>query len=175
MEEIPEGKLMAFKVVSDQPVVVQFSYSEDGMSVPEKSCTMSGAGSRIAHQGPLGKRELKWVHADGHTRSADKKAADIDWFLVFNPGETMTAEVDIHLSWADQVLNNHITVPPRRVRVYKPGSEENFHFAATFGLTFESNTPVVVEGLRRWAWNNPFISINQWTAPSLPVGDIEIV
>jgi hypothetical protein len=55
-------------------------------------------------------------------------------------------------------------------RVYKPGKEVGFKFGRTFGSIFTSNTPVVVEGVRRFAQVKPFVSINQWTTPAVAIG-----
>jgi len=170
MDEFADGKLMAFRVTSDQSILPQFSYSEDGIPVPGTSLFMSGAGSRHAHPGPLGSREQKWAHADGHTRPSDIAMADLDWFTIFNPHKTQTATIQIELCWANQVITSQITVPPQRVRVYKPGGEAGFHFSLTFGSIFTSSTPVIVEAVRRFAQNQPFVSLNQWTAPAVAIG-----
>jgi hypothetical protein len=170
MQHFPDGKLMAFKITSDQPILPQFSYSEDGIAVPTTKLFMSGAGSRFAHPGPLGKRETKWAYADGHTRKDTDAMADVDWFVLLNPHETANADVKVTFSWADTVVESAITVPAKRVKVYRPGREAGFKFAKTFGSLFASNTPVVVEAVRRFAQLKPFVSINQWTTPAVAIG-----
>jgi hypothetical protein len=170
MDQFPDGKLMAFKLTSDQPILPQFSYSEDGIPVPTTQLFMSGAGSRVAHPGPLGKRETKWAYADGHTRKDTDAMADIDWFVVFNPNDRQDADVKIRMSWADAAVENTLRVPAGRVRVFRPGKEAGFKFGRTFGSIFTSNTPVVIEAVRRFAQVKPFVSLNQWTTPAVAIG-----
>jgi hypothetical protein len=171
MPGLPETTLMGVRVTSDLPVVVQYSYSQRTRQVPDAEYWMFCAGSRIGYQGPLGVKETRWLHADGHIARAGN-FVDTDWYMVLNPDPARAATVDIRMFWPGKELRTSMSVPPQRVSVFRSDTVEGYLSGITYSTIFTSTTPVVVEGVRYYAYDDgTYTAIYNWTARSLPVGD----
>lgn len=177
-ETFPRGKLFGVKIVSDGPILPQ---PTRGIKETAKPGLFPGMNefSTIAYPGPLGKNETKWVYADGHPKKNDdpKGTSDYEWITILNPNQAKDASVRItfNLNNGEQKLHTLI-VPAERVRTVALHDLPLPKMTTTdaFYPVVESDIPVVVEQIRRPAFNADRAPWGGWGLIAFPVGNLPI-
>ena len=163
---VPPGMLYGVRIRSDVPVIVQPSRGE---YEPFNPVTHAMA-SFIAYPGPLGSRETRWAYADGLVLASQEPLEEREWVSILNPSAGRPAQVRLVFQCRDQRQSHELTVPAERV-----GSVDLFQLPAfrknsLAAVVVESDTPVVVEQVRRAYQRGVPVIASLWSCLAYPVG-----
>lgn len=173
-ETFPYGKLYGVKVVSPDPIMVQPTRA-GSEEVPAGQLGGFHEFSTIAYPGPLGKRETKWMYADGHMSRKTATAPGIsrEWITILNPNPGKDAHIRITFNYVKEQQLLMLTVPAERVKTIALHDLEILKTNNAYYPVVESDVPVVVEQVRRPHNNLSRAPRSGWTLIAYPVGDVD--
>lgn len=166
-EVVPADLAYAVRVRSDRMVIVQPSRGE---YEPDNPVTHAMA-SFVAYPGPLGKRETKWVYADGLVLRNQDDLEEWEWVAILNPDASRTAKLKLRFESSGQVTTHAIEVAPQRMSSVDLMHLDAFPKNKLVGVTVESDTPIVVEQVRRAYKKGIPIITAMWACLAFPIGD----
>jgi len=169
-EIVPPKKLYAVRVRCETPVVVQPTRAEYEPWNP----VSHAMASFVAYPGPLGKRETRWIYADGLTLSSGNPLEEWEWISILNPDEHREAKVKITFNFAGEQKVHDITVPAERVRSVDMYNLPIIPKNKISGPIIESDIPIVVEQVRRAYTKGIPVITALWATLAYPVGDTDI-
>lgn len=167
---VPPKKLYAVRVRCDTPIVVQPTRAE---YEPWNPITHAMA-SFVAYPGPLGKKETRWIYADGLTLSSANPLEEWEWISILNPDEKREAKVKITFNFSGEQKVHELTVPAERVRSVDMFNLPIIPKNKISGPIIQSDMPIVVEQVRRaYAKGVPVIT-SLYATMAYPIGDTDI-
>lgn len=169
-EVVPPKKLYAVRVQGNTPFLVQPCRAE---YEPNNPVTAAMA-VFIAHPGPLGKKETKWVYADGLVLTSEGPLEEWEWITILDPNPDRDAHIKITFNFVGQQKTHALTVPAERVRTVDLFNLPVFLKNSLCQPVVESDVPVVVEQVGRcYARGIPVIQ-SMYACMALPIGDPRI-
>jgi hypothetical protein len=169
-EVVLPKKLYGVCVQGDTPFLVQPCRAE---YEPNNPVTAAMA-AFIAHPGPLGKKETRWVYADGLVLTSEGPLEEWEWITILNPNPGQDAHIKIFFNFVGQQKTHTLTVPAERVRTVDLFNLPVFLKNSLCQPIIESDVPVVVEQVRRcYAKGIPVIQ-SMYACMALPIGDQRI-
>jgi hypothetical protein len=166
-EHVPADMQYGVRVRSDRMIIVQPSRGE---YIPGSPVTQAMA-SFIAHPGPLGKRETKWVYADGLVLKNETDLEEWEWVSILNPDESRTAKVVLKFESNGNVTTHELSVSPQRVASVDLMHLDAFPKNKLVGVTTQADIPIVVQQIRRAYKKGETTIAAMWACLAFPVGD----
>ena len=173
-ENFPYRKLYGVKIVSPDPIMVQPTRA-GSEEVPAGQLGGFHEFSAIAYPGPLGKRETKWMYADGHMSRKTDTAPGIsrEWITILNTNRGQDAHIRITFNYVKEQKLMTLVVPAERVRTIALHDLPLLTSNDAFYPVIESDVPIVVEQVRRPHNNLSRAPRSGWTLMAYPVGDVD--
>lgn len=180
-EHFPLRKLFGAKITCDQPIVVQVTRGgTEEVKPPLQPSNFES--SVIGYQGPLGKKETKWMYADGHPLVTTKPSSWSDWeyITILNPSPDKPANVKITFNFVASIAERKVhalVVPAERLRnvaLHELKILPALNGNQGFYPVIESDVPVIVEQTRRPVINENPSPRGGWHLMALPIGDLEL-
>jgi hypothetical protein len=166
-EVVPPDVQYGVRVRSDRMVIVQPSRGE---YIPGSPVTQ-GMASMMAHPGPLGKRETKWVYSDGLVLKNDTDLEEWEWVSILNPDETKTANITLHFDTSGETTTHTLKVGAQRAATVDLMHLDAFPKNKLVGVTTESDSPIVVQQIRRAYKRGETKIAAMWACLAFPMGD----
>jgi hypothetical protein len=167
---IPHGKIFGARVEAEGPVLVQPTRGE---YEPHNSVTHAMS-SFVAYPGPLGRKETRWAYADGLVLRSDGPLEEWEWISILNPNPTTSADIRVRFLLPDGEREHRLSVPAERVRTVDLFHLDEFPRNVLAGVIVESDSPVVVEQIRRAYSRGVPVITSLWATLAHPIGDLEI-
>jgi len=169
-EVVPPKKLYGVRVQGEAPFLVQPCRAE---YEPNNPVTAAMA-AFVAYPGPLGKKETRWVYADGLVLTSEGPLEEWEWITILNPNAGKDAHIKITFNFAGRQTSHTLTVPAERVRTVDLFNLPAFSKNSLCQPVVESDVPVVVEQVRRcYAKGIPVIQ-SMYACMALPIGDVDL-
>jgi hypothetical protein len=165
---VPPGQLYAVRVRTSAPVIVQPTRGE----YEENNPVTQAMGSFVAYPGPLGLRETKWAYADSLVLSSESPLEEREWISILNPDQHHNALVNLRFLQGGEEITRSLTVPAERVRSVDLYALRAVPFNSLAGSVVESDSPVVVEQVRRAYTRGIPITASMWACLAHPVGGL---
>ncbi len=166
-ELVPQDAQYGVRVRSDRMVIVQPSRGE---YIPGSPVTQAMA-SFIAHPGPLGKRETKWVYADGLVLKNESDLEEWEWVSILNPDESRPAKITLRFETGGITTTHSLTVGAQKAATVDLMHLDAFPKNKLVGVTTESDIPIVVQQVRRAYKKGETIIAAMWACLAFPIGD----
>lgn len=132
-------------VAADGPLVPHFLRAEYESWLWNSPTAMFGV---IPYEGPLTGETEWWVPEGFWQDREDHPWVEQEWLQILNPGE-QDAEVTVRFLLEGDIVDHHLPVPARRLRVVKLEDLERVPAGSHYAVQVQSSAPVVVQQSRR--------------------------
>lgn len=163
---VPAGELYGVRVRAAGPIVVQPTRGEYETNNP----VTKAMGSFVAYPGPLGMRETKWAYADSLVLSSESPLEEREWITILNPDERRGTRVNLRFLVNGKEYAHLLTVPAQRVRSVDLYELKAVPRNSLAGSVVESESPVIVEQVRRAYTKGIPITASMWACLAHPIG-----